>query len=262
MPDDQLEPVLEIVTTLARKAAAGGYIFRGEPICYDLVSSSLYRVYPGLEVAGFDIEDVQLQMLDKAKEYHSEGDDREILTQLQHYGGKTNLIDFTTDYLVALFFACDGGPGKDGRVVLLPKSGEGDAYTIWQPHSPAHRVIAQKSIFVEPAQGFVEVGADNQVIIPGSIKQSLLNYLDVCHGISARTVYNDLHGSSGNRTRRMKLSPAASPIWMPRTTKAQSRASAKLWRLTRKTPLSITIVVLLTIRGETILGPSKIIPEQ
>ena len=194
MPDDQLEPVLEIVTTLARKAATGGYIFRGEPVCHALVSSSLYRVCSSLEVAGFDIEDVQLQMLNKAREYHSGEDDREILTQLQHYGGKTNLIDFTTDYLVALFFACDGGPGKDGRVVILPKSGEASTYTTWQPHSPAHRVIAQKSVFVEPAQGFVEIGADNQVIILGSIKPSLLNYLDICHGISAQTIYNDLHG--------------------------------------------------------------------
>lgn len=194
MPDDQLEPVLEIVTTLARKAAAGGYIFRGESICHDLVSSSLYRVYSGLGVSGFDIEVVQQEMLDRAMEYLSGGESREILTQLQHYGGKTNLIDFTTDYLVSLFFACDGGPGKDGRVVFLPKSGEADSYTAWQPHSLVQRIMAQKSIFVEPAQGFVEVGVGNQVIIPSGVKQSLLNYLDVCHDISARTIYNDLHG--------------------------------------------------------------------
>ena len=31
--------------------------------------------------------------------------DFEILTEIQHYGGKTNLIDFTTDYFIALFFA-------------------------------------------------------------------------------------------------------------------------------------------------------------
>ena len=40
----------------------------------------------------------------------NESVDFEILTELQHYGGKTNLIDFTTDYLIALFFACDGSP--------------------------------------------------------------------------------------------------------------------------------------------------------
>ena len=41
-------------------------------------------------------------MVPEAKRYIYEKDDFEILTQLQHYGGKTNLIDFTTDYLIAL----------------------------------------------------------------------------------------------------------------------------------------------------------------
>ena len=44
--------------------------------------------------------------------------DFEILTEIQHYGGKTNLIDFTTDYFIALFFACDGHHDKKGRIIL------------------------------------------------------------------------------------------------------------------------------------------------
>ena len=44
--------------------------------------------------------------------------DFEILTEIQHYEGKTNLIDFSTDYFIALFFACDGSPDEDGRVIL------------------------------------------------------------------------------------------------------------------------------------------------
>ena len=50
--------------------------------------------------------------------YSAETTDFELLTEIQHYGGKTNLIDFTTDYLIALFFACDGHHDKDGRVIL------------------------------------------------------------------------------------------------------------------------------------------------
>ncbi|MCE2403085.1 FRG domain-containing protein [Candidatus Poribacteria bacterium] len=41
-----------------------------------------------------------------------------MLTQLRHYGGKTNLIDFATDYLRTLFFACDGSHDKDGRIIM------------------------------------------------------------------------------------------------------------------------------------------------
>ena len=47
-----------------------------------------------------------------------------FLTELQHYGGHTNLIDFTTDNHIALFFACDGSPDKDGRIILLERTEE------------------------------------------------------------------------------------------------------------------------------------------
>ena len=49
-----------------------------------------------------------------AEESAEETKDFEILTEIQHYGGKTNLIDFTMDYFIALFFACDGRYDEDG----------------------------------------------------------------------------------------------------------------------------------------------------
>ena len=42
-----------------------------------------------------------------------------MLTQLQHRGGKTNLIDFTRNILIALFFACDGHFEEEGRIICL-----------------------------------------------------------------------------------------------------------------------------------------------
>ena len=83
----------------------------------------------------------------------NEIEDCEVLAEIQHNGGKTNLIDFTTDYLVALFFACDSKPSESGRVILLSESGEGyygEGYYIDRPANPTHRVIAQKSVFVRP----------------------------------------------------------------------------------------------------------------
>ena len=70
--------------------------------------------------------------------------DIEILTELQHYGGKTNLIDFITDYFIAIFFACDGHPNEDGRVILLQRTNEIESIII-RPQNPRHRVIAQKA---------------------------------------------------------------------------------------------------------------------
>ena len=62
------------------------YIYRGEPECYEKVSSSLYREY-GVESEYFDIEVVQEEILNEAKKYTHETDEFEILTQLQHFGG-------------------------------------------------------------------------------------------------------------------------------------------------------------------------------
>ena len=153
-PDNNLNAVFEKIQEIAAKSVDGDYIYRGEPKCYETppycgkISSSLWREYC-LDEKLFDIEIIQEQMLDAAKSYIHKKEDFEILTELQHYGGKTNLIDFTPDYLIALFFACDGHPDKDGRVILLQQT---EAIKDWikEPQDPRHRVIAQKSVFVRP----------------------------------------------------------------------------------------------------------------
>ena len=189
MLSDDLGEVLEVITDLARRAAAGDYIFRGEPQCYPEVSSSLYRELPAA-LRG-QVEAVQEVRLLEARNFTTEPDDFEILTELQHYGGKTNLIDFTADYLIALFFACDGSPSQDGRVLLLEKSAAIED-CIYEPRRPVNRAIAQKSLFVRPPEGFVE--PDIVVVIPAQRKAPLLRYLRQGHGIAAETIYNDLHG--------------------------------------------------------------------
>lgn len=171
----------------------GDHLYRGEPKCYDKVSSGLYRQYSEIKAEHFDIEVVQKEILDDAKRYTSETDDFEILTELQHYGGATNLIDFTTDYLIALFFACDGSDllNEDGRVILLQKTREINEQVKF-PQNPINRVIAQKSIFVQPPRGFIE--PDQVINIPKDLKQPILHYLQKYHNISTNTIYNDLHG--------------------------------------------------------------------
>ena len=171
-PDGELDEVLAIINALAHKSAGADYVYRGETRCYDKVSSSLYREYPDAP----DIEAIQRADLDEAELYTQETDRFTILTELQHYGGKTNLIDFTTDYLIALFFACDGDHTQDGRVVLLDGSGDMREH-IHAPQSPARRVLAQKSIFVRPPPGYIE--PDDKVIIPCDLKVPMLDYLFV-----------------------------------------------------------------------------------
>ena len=185
---DQFEEVLQILNELAKKSAQGDYIYRGEPKCYPNVSSSLLRQYTTINTENFDISVIQSEILRAAEDFVGRIDEEDLLTQLQHFGYNTNLIDFTTDYHIALFFACDGRPEKDGRVILLQKS----VYPLVQPQSPENRVIAQKSIFVKPPKGTVE--PTDTVVIPHALKAPILDYLSRAHGVTASTIYNDLHG--------------------------------------------------------------------
>ena len=194
--NDHLDNVLNVINQLAKKSAGGDYIYRGEPEHYDTVSSSLYRQYKEIDAKDFDIEVVQKEMLKEASRYTPQTDESEILAELQHYGGNTNLIDCTTDYFIALFFACNGAPDKDGRVVLLQRSDD-ENKRIWQPRSPNNRVIAQKSVFVQPKKGFVEPA--EEIDVPRDLKEPILNHLRKFHGISAEIIYNDLHGFIKNQ---------------------------------------------------------------
>ena len=191
-----LSSVLKKIAEIVEKSANDGYIYRGEPDHYDTVSSTLYREHPHIEDTRYDIAEAQKTILEEAKTYISktdnidETDDIEILTELQHFGGKTNLIDFTEDYLIALFFACDGSHETDGRVILIKR--ESDDYKVKKPRRTINRVDSQKSVFIESPAGFIK--PDIVVTIPADLKMPLLDHIRKYHRISIETIYNDLHG--------------------------------------------------------------------
>ena len=166
-----------------------------EDTCYGKVSSGLYRNLPQYgqsEVEDVDLPAAQRAILDEVKGYTTRTDEFEILTELQHFGGETNFIDFTTDYLIALFFACDGAYENDGRVVLLQNKSK--TYEVRKPPRIVSRVEFQRSVFVQPKKGYVEPARGNVVRVPAGAKKEILKYLEKHHSISVKTVYNDLHG--------------------------------------------------------------------
>ena len=218
--ENELKQIKEKINEIEEKSGDGGYIYRGERQCNEKVSSNLYRDFDVGDTEDFDIEVVQKEMLNGAKRHTghlpltgdlqkdyrqsmtkmftvreedtAEAVDFEILTEIQHYGGKTNLIDFTTDYLVALFFACDGHHDKDGRVIL--QKVEEIQGMIKSHRNPRHRVASQKSVFVRPPNGYIEPNEDNIVIIPASLKKLILQHLRKYHGIFTESIYNDVYG--------------------------------------------------------------------
>ncbi|MDE0315867.1 MAG: tetratricopeptide repeat protein [Candidatus Poribacteria bacterium] len=209
---NELNRVLGKIQEIVEKSTDGDYIYRGEPEEYKehpyhgKVSSSLYRssltdsvMEEGIEeyrkVIESQIGNMEKGILESAKEYLYEAgsetiSDFEILAQLQHYGCKTNLIDFTTDYLIALFFACDRSYHKDGRVILQKR--ESEDYKVENPSEAIKRVESQKSVLIRSSKGFIN--PDVVVVIPKELKLPVLNYLEKYHDISTKKIYKDIHG--------------------------------------------------------------------
>ena len=201
-----LNRILEIIGKIAKITADGDYIYRGEQECYKKVSSNLWRELNKLNLLDLDVEEVQKRELEDAKKYSNETDEFEILIEIQHFGGKTNLIDFTTHPYVALFFACNGSPDKDGRIILQSKT---EKIKDWIRELPnpdtTSRPGMQKSIFVQPPEGFTPndfIKPDETIVIPKDLKHPILEYIKKEFHISTETIYHDLHGFIGSQDSR------------------------------------------------------------
>ena len=200
--------IFDKIQEIANLSVGGNYLFRGEPKHHCKVSSTLYRECAcifkeaGLkdEFSDFNIEAIEGEILKQVKTFISPSEQAlnlSIFTQLQHYSSQTNLIDFTTDFNIALFFACDGQPGENGRVILQKRS----SVPIEEPLGTENRVLAQKSVFVRPERGYIDLNEANYEVvnIPVCLKEDILRYLRNTHGITTETIYNDIHGYIRNR---------------------------------------------------------------
>ena len=147
--------------------------------------------------------------------------DLELLTELQHYGAATCLIDFSRNTLIALWFACkksDGNKrkGNNGKVSAIhyddisvfktvdTKKAEEDIDSffkqkengdyplyLWQPKHQNNRVIAQHSMFIF---GGAEISIDKKCIIQANDKPEILNALEKLFNISEETMFPDFDG--------------------------------------------------------------------
>lgn len=193
-----------ILSILNEKAETGENLYRGEPEHFEeepyfgKVSSNLYRVFLedeeiDVEDSQFDIEAIQAEMLDIAKHFiRKTYSEIECLAEIQHYGGKTNLIDFSEDYLIALYMACSSSLKKNGRIIT--QTIDSINTYIRDPFEPMNRIIAQKSVLVRHPNGYIQPNDADIVNIPASLKIPMQAHLKNAHGIYTESVYNDVHG--------------------------------------------------------------------
>ena len=207
---------------LRRQALTGKFIYRGEPEIYPKVSSSLYRQCDKKGIAPNELPnslewckqmwELQKDIVAQSRRFlpgrqkldmyersfwnqnhysltnYIDTEEYEILCQLQHYGGSTNLVDFTADYFVALFFACEQKHTEDGRIILS------EMLPLPVRISDA-RVQAQKSFFVQVPDGFMKPENFSQIEVAAEIKIPLLLYLKQYHAISSEALFPDIQGA-------------------------------------------------------------------
>ena len=131
-----------------------------------------------------------------------------FLTYLQHHGAKTNLIDFTENPLVALWFACSDHDEKDAMVCWTSSEFESISETKsfedifgdetqnifkFMPPLFDRRIMAQYSVFLFPPHGKIESYQYHKIIVPAESKKSILDNLELI-GISQKTLFPDFSG--------------------------------------------------------------------
>lgn len=189
--EDKWGDVLKLIAKITDTVSCGDYIFRGEAKHFPKVSSGLYRELEKAVKAEYSLADFEKPEIDDAKCYTGEDDDWKLLSHIQHYGGITNLVDFTMDVNVALFFACDGHIREDGRIIILERKCS-DALKFHEPKEPTDRAPAQRSILVKPDNGVIESAPP--VKVPSELKVPVLKYLNQFYNIDYRSIYEGYHG--------------------------------------------------------------------
>ena len=195
---------IQAIERLVERSAPYDWIFRGEPACYEKISSGLYREHE-LERGdgGFDIIAYEKHMVDHAKSFTDKMDDFEVLCDIQHRGGKTNQIDFTKDLGIATYFACGVDADRreeSGRVIMLghqhPAVDDTDL-NIRRITNPIHIAASQKSVFVSSDTGYLDErhfpGLHIWTISPED-KPKVRRYLEAVRGIDAKSVFMDISG--------------------------------------------------------------------
>ena len=204
----------------------GQYLFRGVSKDSYKIEASAYRRLP--EVARNNparLLRINQELIEKARLLgHDQKNgqrlsDLELLTELQHFGAATCLIDFTRNALVALWMACQQSTTGEanGKVfavrsddsarfeTITPKlvtekdidyffrEDEQKGYPLyqWQPKYQNNRIIAQQSVFIF---GGAQIETEAECVILKSGKGDILTFLEKVSGITEGSIYPDFDG--------------------------------------------------------------------
>lgn len=215
------------------------YLWRGQGNIAWPIHSSAYRrlekdkTFPPSEMTMRDYERELLLNAEHQGYHHENGRtlaDFELLAKLQHHGAATRLVDFSSNMLVALWFACNsesdktgllfgmywaGVRGFEGRPELRTYNklfGSGDPKAddelenfprLWQPPVVTKRIAAQSAQFLYSRVADERTGSLvlcenpnhlNMIAITPELKKKCLVLLESVFDIRQFTLFPDIDG--------------------------------------------------------------------
>ncbi len=212
---------MSVVAKYLNKLPSGriGFIYRGQSNADWGLSSTYYRRF-NFEKNSNDnnnptqkqFQDYHKDLISDAKSYHyhkKELNDLELLLELQHYGAATGLVDFSRDFLIALWFASHGSQDTDGKVFLLDIDSI-DKFSELQESEEIfakcdklqfvnnnfksnNRIFSQKGVFVFGNQ---TIDGVKTIEILQKDKQLVLQELSDIFSIDEKSLFQDIHGFS------------------------------------------------------------------
>ena len=248
-----MEKLIEYEKKLAEAVQGWGedalFVFRGHANKEWKLDSGANRRLGQLEDKPILIEYLEKSLLEPARheghgrQQNKELNDLELLAALQHNGAATCLIDFTANFHIALWFACqdENDEGKvfvvnsgdirvfrevtperakkginellQGRQSAQPDLiGRQQEIYYWKPPPNENRIIAQHSCFLFSLHP-IEKGVYREIIISKDHKKDIQISLQRYYGLEEQAVFRDFTGFARSQNQSQPITRKTSIQW-------------------------------------------------